>query len=29
MITDQGRWDDRDYYDEHFYDISMTRLRKE
>ena len=19
MITDQGRWDDRDYYDEHFY----------
>lgn len=21
MITDQGRWDDRDYYDEHFYDI--------
>ena len=18
MITDQGRWDDRDYYDEHY-----------
>lgn len=29
MITDQGRWDDRDYYDEHFYDSCMTRLRKE
>lgn len=26
MITDQGRWDDRDYYDEHFYDIMYDKI---
>ncbi len=26
MITDQGRWDDRDYYDEHFYDIMYDQI---
>lgn len=26
MITDQGRWDDRDYYDEHFYDIIYDKI---
>lgn len=26
MITDQGRWDDRDYYDEHFYNIMYDKI---
>lgn len=26
MIIDQGRWDDRDYYDEHFYDIMYDKI---
>ena len=26
MITDQGRCDDRDYYDEHFYDIMYDKI---
>lgn len=26
LKKDQGRWDDRDYYDEHFYDIMYDKI---